>query len=113
MKEITKPVPPNKQRTMPKIRQSSPLKLRSSKVASESDRRNTTSTIKDDKIDIEIDCTQKQQAKELQSDPSVKFAGRNLRKDRKRNYFEMLQGDKYFRQTEEDEIAEIRMKNMI
>lgn len=107
-------VPPHKQRDMPKIRQHSPLKMSSptkrsgppkkvsldncqirlSSAAAETGA-STKEPPRDDCIDIRIKDIEDQHDKDLQSDPTLN-AGRSLRRDRKRNYKEMLEGNEAF-----------------
>ena len=94
LKQMTQVVPPNKQRSMPKVRQSSPLKMRDTRPSV------------DDCIDLEIQQVQKQIDKDLYSDPSVQK--RVLRQPVKRNYRDMLEGNDTFKQTLLDEQIEIR-----
>ena len=71
----------------------------------------TRAETRDDCIDITISDSLKQKAKDLQSDPTVQAGRAHLRrKDNKRNYKEMLDGNHAMRKTIMDEQVEIRQK---
>lgn len=64
--------------------------------------------LRDDCIDIRIQDIQDQHSRDLLSDPTLN--DRSLRRDRKRNYKEMLEGNEAFQKSMIDEQIEIRQR---
>jgi len=65
--------------------------------------------LKEDCVDVQLDDITRRDEKDLLSDPTHD-AFRSLRKDRKRNYKDMLDGNEAFKKSKMDEEIEIRQK---
>lgn len=121
---MMKPMFPEKQRCLPKIKQNSPLKLKDDNLLSSPERRTRESTneavesseleskssllesaasllsLRDDAIDVKMRDMQRSQAQDLRSDPT--------RKKLNRNYKQMLDIEVLAQKTIHDEQIEIR-----
>jgi hypothetical protein len=101
LKEMSKPLLPDKQRSAAKIKQTSPMKVRDSEdQATELHLKALELSQKEDAIDLVALSQQNDTRRDLQSDPASQ---RQLRGNRKRDYKKMLEGDEVYQKTIEDE----------